>query len=650
MDALVNSEIREEGGDTSVKVEGLTKAAILKGLSPRVMLSSHLLPKGTKRKDRAGQHTESKNEQMQPPLSVPTPVAETLHAQTAVSSVPKPKVDLGKMHFKKQILSVSVIEESPITSVVLQDPPPSEQQVLMKSSGEIETVTSTRPSQSQNSVQNMGSECPSENALTHVSDVKPDLSLKELTDSSHVGKVDVNGSSVTEQQDASENIPIRSRSDGTLPGSESDADSVQTSSSHNNSGEPKATAKSESRKTVSSQDGVGQSEDSDSDDSESDSDCGAAVKRMQSVVVVPKNSTLTHSDTTDKPVSPCTPSTSPGRQQHANGASGQEGDLDRKEITSRVSPQQRHRGFPTMCESTRQASNACVDGSLSLHDSMVYQSQSNMVDSTSQLEGSNATDAQPYKDPYSSAHERPKIGAATVSQVAAHSLETSFRQSETGHPQHYESGRGGGMLSRYQHGDFASSDDFNSSLGSLGWDFTQPEQPSSSLAFVQAHEISSNCRGSVNATPESIAIVEPPRDKDNSRPHRGRGPPKKRRPEMESDSDSEAEPGLASKRERLAERELPKVSSKDSRETPGQAEVQRPLLSLRDFRDASNWREMARSKKMPPYFDLIEENLYLTERKKNKSHRDIKRMQCECFYALEGGAVSWNDGLWGGLP
>uniref|UniRef100_A0A8C7RX85 [histone H3]-lysine(36) N-trimethyltransferase n=1 Tax=Oncorhynchus mykiss TaxID=8022 RepID=A0A8C7RX85_ONCMY len=98
---------------------------------------------------------------------------------------------------------------------------------------------------------------------------------------------------------------------------------------------------------------------------------------------------------------------------------------------------------------------------------------------------------------------------------------------------------------------------------------------------------------------------------------------------MESDSDSEAEPVLASKRERLAERELPKVS-KESREIPGQAEVQRPLLSLRDFRDASNWREMARSKKMPPYFDLIEENLYLTERKKNKSHRDIKRMQCEC--------------------
>lgn len=1396
-------------------------------------LPSVLSPTTSLPQDRAGQHTESKNEQMQPPLLVPTPVAEILAPQTAVSSVPKPKVDLGKMHFKKQILSASVIEESPITSVVLQDPPPSEQQVLMESSGKIETVTPTRTLQSQNNLQNMDNDCPSENALTRVSDVKLDLSLKEPTDSSHKGKVDVNTSSITEQQDTSENIQIRSRLDSTLPGSESDADSVQTSSSYK-SGEPKATAKLESRskdtknmsssrskleetekssnhsrsekdernssysksdrdsksdrelrstsdreskhtpsrssrsdkgrrrtksrsrsrsrgprtssrsetrsrsersrsdrgsgsrsdrsyydserrsgghrsspyrerrgssrsrtdssrvrgdssdseddhrrtrtrtsdssrssthsslqrdsksysshskcerdskserdseidkitqsskseraskrtvdsgslqkcstdvepnhrksnthykpdisvrsthssphalsqtsdkrlqksscsesevahkgksqsqgsdrssgsegawtsstsksdskqmsasmssvktnrqskdtfhspnkiqthetpsdahpqskndkagadphvadtcqredvgnmnditsqdkglqkttlslplncdptdrlqepaldlvnekihhcievqndsaatlpnsssgdqfcekfalgdidnvnkslcseqtkdaqrvdpqiestekwvdvtnssfscsndrvipsqdKTVfqgsvgskslpstvsvrdhpkqntkpentvlcssrnvninmqscknvplksepsspepqfpnqteqqnsslrknrgktkksrwdivgqdtsdsdnpqklpsqeskpavkkvisvkriefskdvsqedsspkgqlkweaelhsetikqeiiitqehssalitfgndqsdsanltaqpgtcetssdrldikphvsqmdgdpsllnntshvdrarreqgrddneekpkdgphkskllktlvSSQDGVGQSEDSDTDDSESDSDCGVAVKRMHSVVVVPKNSTLTHSDTTDKPASPCTPSTSPGRQQYANRASGQEGDLDRNEIPSRVSPQQRHRGFPAMCESTRQASNPCVGGSLSAHDIMVYQSQSNMVDSTSQLEGSNATDAQPSKDPYSSARERPKIGAATVSQIAAHSLENSFRQSDTGHPQHYGSGKGGGMLSRYQHGDFASSDDFNSSLG---WDFTQSEQPSStyqqpdssygasqqhpntqqpgnsslgqvyrtnngaywtqlpttaqptcrpvylhvpathyqepvgqvhpdsltndcdedsegkpagfsrlavecngpklpgSLAFVQAHEISSNCRGSVNATPENISIVEPPRDKDNSRPHRGRGPPKKRRPEMESDSDSEAEPVLASKRERLAEREIHKVS-KESREIPGQAEVQRPLLSLRDFRDASNWREMARSKKMPPYFDLIEENLYLTER------------------------------------
>lgn len=261
------------------------------------------------------------------------------------------------------------------------------------------------------------------------------------------------------------------------------------------------------------------------------------------------------------------------------------------------------------------------------------------------------------------------------------------------------------MVSHYQHGDFSYSDDFNSKEGfSLGWDFTQSEQPSStyqppdssygaqlpnpkqpgnssmglvyrqdhaywaqptttqpvylhvphyqepvgqvhpdsltndydedsegktaglsrvvvdcndpnlpgSSTFVQAHEISSNCKGAVSATPERIVITEPHRD-DSLRPHRGRGPPKKRRPEIESDSDNEAEPGLAKKRERLAESDVQKVS-KDSKETPVHAEVKRPLLSLRDFQDSSNWREMARAKKMPPYFDLIEENLYLTER------------------------------------
>uniref|UniRef100_G1SIF6 [histone H3]-lysine(36) N-trimethyltransferase n=1 Tax=Oryctolagus cuniculus TaxID=9986 RepID=G1SIF6_RABIT len=49
-----------------------------------------------------------------------------------------------------------------------------------------------------------------------------------------------------------------------------------------------------------------------------------------------------------------------------------------------------------------------------------------------------------------------------------------------------------------------------------------------------------------------------------------------------------------------------------------------------DFRDPQRWKEYAKQGRMPCYFDLIEENVYLTERKKNKSHRDIKRMQCEC--------------------
>uniref|UniRef100_UPI003A9A6733 Histone-lysine N-methyltransferase SETD2 n=1 Tax=Homo sapiens TaxID=9606 RepID=UPI003A9A6733 len=62
---------------------------------------------------------------------------------------------------------------------------------------------------------------------------------------------------------------------------------------------------------------------------------------------------------------------------------------------------------------------------------------------------------------------------------------------------------------------------------------------------------------------------------------------------------------------------------------PGSALVG-PSCVMDDFRDPQRWKECAKQGKMPCYFDLIEENVYLTERKKNKSHRDIKRMQCEC--------------------
>lgn len=131
-------------------------------------------------------------------------------------------------------------------------------------------------------------------------------------------------------------------------------------------------------------------------------------------------------------------------------------------------------------------------------------------------------------------------------------------------------------------------------------------------SFVQGHEISSNSRGSATTEPT----------KEESLKHlRSRGPPKKRRPELESDSDNEAEAGPTGRKERRLD------TVKDVSVKTG---VQLPVLTLRDFHDASKWKESAKFKKMPPYFDLIEENLYLTERKKSKSHRDIKRMQCEC--------------------
>ncbi|XP_008283893.1 histone-lysine N-methyltransferase SETD2 [Stegastes partitus] len=428
----------------------------------------------------------------------------------------------------------------------------------------------------------------------------------------------------------------------------------------------------ESKRASLNQDALGQSEASDSDNSEYDSDCGEAIKQLHSVVVVPKNSTLTM-DAEDRGASPC------------RNIPELHGDLNISEVPNKVNLQQRQ---PTGLNDSFSSSVLC-------------QSQSNMIDSTSHSEGSSSVSAPPYITGHISAH-----GSATDS---THTLDNS-RQCEEGHKQHDISSRGDGVYLRYQQDDFAGADNISDKHGfSMRWDFTQPELPSSTYqqpdsshgphlntkltgtfskgqehtqsmascthqspnmqtsskpylhthehyqdpsgeihpdsltndhddyngdklsslsktavecsgpnapglsSFVQAHEISSNSRGS--------AVPDTPRE-DSFRPHRGRGPPKKRRPEIESDSDNEAEAGPAGKRERQGEADV-------SKETLIKAEL-RPSLTLQDFQDSNKWKEFSRSKKMPPYFDLIEENLYLTERKKSKSHRDIKRMQCEC--------------------
>uniref|UniRef100_A0AAQ6ALN6 [histone H3]-lysine(36) N-trimethyltransferase n=1 Tax=Amphiprion ocellaris TaxID=80972 RepID=A0AAQ6ALN6_AMPOC len=428
----------------------------------------------------------------------------------------------------------------------------------------------------------------------------------------------------------------------------------------------------ESKRASLNQDALGQSEASDSDNSEYDSDCGEAIKQLHSVVVVPKNSSLTL-DAEDRGASPC------------RNISELHSDLNISEVPNKVNLQQRE---PSSLND-------------SFGSSMLCQSQSNMIDSTSHSEGSSSVSALPYITGHINAH-----GSATDS---PHALDNS-RQCEEGHKQHDVSSRGDRAYLHFQHDNFSDADKIGDKHEfGMGWDFTQPEQPSSTYqqpdsshgpqlntkltgafaklqdhrqnmascthqspnmqtsrkaylhahehdqdpsgeihpdsltndhddyngdklsslsktavecsgpntpglsSFVQAHEISSNSRGSV--------VPDTPRE-DSFRPHRGRGPPKKRRPEIESDSDNEAEAGPAGKRERLGDADVLK-------ETSIKAEL-RPSLTLQDFQDANKWKESAKSKKMPPYFDLIEENLYLTERKKSKSHRDIKRMQCEC--------------------
>ncbi|XP_044936554.1 histone-lysine N-methyltransferase SETD2 isoform X5 [Mustela putorius furo] len=135
---------------------------------------------------------------------------------------------------------------------------------------------------------------------------------------------------------------------------------------------------------------------------------------------------------------------------------------------------------------------------------------------------------------------------------------------------------------------------------------------------VQAPEISSN------SVKDSLTVNE---KKDLSKnleknDMKDRGPPKKRRQELESDSESEGE---------LQDRKKVRVAVEPGETAvPPASALVGPSCVMEDFRDPQRWKEYAKQGKMPCYFDLIEENVYLTERKKNKSHRDIKRMQCEC--------------------
>lgn len=413
---------------------------------------------------------------------------------------------------------------------------------------------------------------------------------------------------------------------------------------------------------------AGLSEATDSDNSEYDSDSGEVVKRLHSVVVVPKNSSLTI-DMQDTVASQCTPFTRSEVQDTSIAAHMNTGEV----------PQQRLGNPSTAFVGTSFTHIHMNDSSF---NSMLCQSQSNTIDSTSHSEGSNSISAQ--------ACTAGNIGVqgSIAGPTCRNITRQECKQSDT-------VGRSEKLYSHYQPVHFPNADNINGKIDfGLGWHFSQPEQPSSTYqqpdsshgphfpnskmtgafpqhqehmqstaswthqsldmqssrqnfhqmhqqyqetssvvhpdsltndhddfsgdkrakteietsgsishpldpsSFVQGYEISSNSRGSI--------VSDPPRD-EHFRPHRGRGPPKKRRPEVETDSDNEAEAGPADKKERLRDIGIAK-------ETQLKTDAHRPSLSVPDFQDAIKWKEHSKSKKMPPYFDLIEENLYLTER------------------------------------
>ncbi|XP_042638354.1 LOW QUALITY PROTEIN: histone-lysine N-methyltransferase SETD2 [Orycteropus afer afer] len=142
--------------------------------------------------------------------------------------------------------------------------------------------------------------------------------------------------------------------------------------------------------------------------------------------------------------------------------------------------------------------------------------------------------------------------------------------------------------------------------------------PQKDRGSVQAPEISSNSIKDCLAVNEKKDLTKSLEKNDM----KDRGPPKKRRQELESDSESDGE--IQDRKKFRVE-----VEQGETAAPPGSTLVG-PSCVMDDFRDPQRWKECAKQGKMPCYFDLIEENVYLTERKKNKSHRDIKRMQCEC--------------------
>uniref|UniRef100_A0A8C0EAT6 Histone-lysine N-methyltransferase SETD2 n=1 Tax=Bubo bubo TaxID=30461 RepID=A0A8C0EAT6_BUBBB len=465
-------------------------------------------------------------------------------------------------------------------------------------------------------------------------------------------------------------------------------------------------------------DSEGGSEDSDTEDS--DSDDGVPRKRLQSVVVVPKNSSIVSEDT------------SPGalRSIQGNRRFSDHWDDERPEPSR---PYYEERSENVVSKGGPQAENSCsprgMEKSLATSTELsrketeelrpdVCQPQSDGVDSTSQADLTADSHGKPNLDERTTLKELMSAGRPMGRQdEQAFCLPESFESSDKSRHQMSsskpDSRQGKGGLNQSGLGDFSRLDGFHTTedLGGLGWDFSQPEKPSSTYqqpdssfgvysgyvyqpgsgvygssqsywqgngywdarsasrpavnyeriqgqvpdsltedheeyeeddrwdddckprfpspsskcqmpgqkekGSVQAHEISSNSTKEPlpgGEKKEEVKVLEKNDVKE-------RGPPKKRRPELESDSESDVD---------LRDKKKEKLEGEQVESAPQDSSMVGRLCIMDDFRDPQRWKEFAKQGKMPCYFDLIEENVYLTERKKNKSHRDIKRMLCEC--------------------
>ncbi|NXP51927.1 SETD2 methyltransferase, partial [Heliornis fulica] len=456
----------------------------------------------------------------------------------------------------------------------------------------------------------------------------------------------------------------------------------------------------------------------DTDTEESDSDDGTPRKRLQSVVVVPKNSTIAMEES-----SPGSSRSSQGNRRFSDHWDDERPEPSRpyyeersENMAGKSGPQVESRCSPRGMEKSPATSTELSRKEPEEPRPDPCQPQSDGVDSTSQA------------DPTTDSHIKPNAGEMLDHLMAVgravgrqdeqpfclpesyESAEKSRQQMSSSKP---DSWQGKGGLNESGHGEFSRLEGIQATedLGGLGWDLSQSEKPSSTYqqpdssfgvysgyvyqpgsgaysssqsywqgngywdtrstsrpstatyeriqgqvpdsltedheeyeeddrwdddckapfpsptkcqvpgqketGSVQAHEISSN--STKEPVPggdkkEEVKVLEKNDLKE-------RGPPKKRRPELESDSESDVD---------SREKKKVKVEGERAEPSPQDASMVGRLCIMDDFRDPQRWKEFAKQGKMPCYFDLIEENVYLTERKKNKSHRDIKRMLCEC--------------------
>lgn len=447
-------------------------------------------------------------------------------------------------------------------------------------------------------------------------------------------------------------------------------------------------------------DSEGGSEDSDTEDS--DSDDGTPRKRLQSVVVVPKNSTIAMEENSpgssrsnrrfsdhwdDERPEPSRP--------YYEERSENTGSKGGAQVESRCSPRGMEKSPATSTELSRKEPEELRADPC--------QAQSDGVDSTSQADLTADSHGKTCAEERMVLTDVMAMGRPTVRPEeqpfcvpeSLESTDASRHQMSSSKP---DSRQGQGGLNQSGLGDYSRLDGFRApeEMGAVGWDFSQPEKPSSTYqqpdssfgmysgyvyqpgsgaypssqsywqgngywdaraasrpsvanyervqgqvpdsltedheeyeederwdedckprfpspsgksqmpgqkekGSVQAHEISSNSTKEPVPGGEKKEEVKALEKNDAKE----RGPPKKRRPELESDSESDGDSG---------EKRKGKLEGEQAEPAPQDSSMVGRLCIMDDFRDPQRWKEFAKQGKMPCYFDLIEENVYLTER------------------------------------